>query len=571
MTQRMSEKGTQTPLTREVLGNPGWTPGTADVAGLIVALGEASEDDAPVLEKALLRAHASTPDPVLETLLDAMPGAVRPLRGRLTRVLGRVAVMAPDDGLHDLLCALVEDIDLKTSLNAIAALGALPGDRTERTLVETWETLHKVGMRPEVRRALIRSLGKAGGAGARRILMGYESSLPPLGDREEGRLLTQARLILERTLARQKVSHITADLTILPGSRVVLHMRRGLERFVQDELRSAAEQRGAHAARACDAVLQQDPAKSSGRLFLEERVAVLLGVPSLQAVRCAERWAFVVGGAPAALAREGRIEEALVQTLSEPTIRDWLTRMTAGTVRYRIDAKQATRAQMWGLAERLAHVAPDFVNDPRGSLWEIGVVPDGRHGALIEVRPKGLADERFAYRDQTVPASSHPPLAAALARLANVREGDIVWDPFVGAGTELIERARLGPCDALWGTDIEDGALQRARVNLTKAGLTQAHLEKADARTWSTAQPTLTITNPPLGRRVARGYAKTLLVEVAAHIARQLAPGGRLVWVSPFPEETRQVLEAHGLTMTHRSMVDMGGFDAEMQRAEKGC
>ena len=306
-----------------------------------------------------------------------------------------------------------------------------------------------------------------------------------------------------------------------------------------------------------------------GRLLLK---AERLGHESqaiVSKVRCAERWAFLLGGKAAELAHTGRIEDALVQAMSDPKLQNWLEAATRGTVRYRIDWKEATNAQMWRLAERLAQVAPKLVNDPRESLWEWGLVREGRQRFSLEIRAKGRADERFAYRNEAVPASSHPPLAAALARLGDVRPDDVVWDPFCGAGTELIERAKRGPYAALWGTDLDETALQTSRSNLVKAGLEDACLERADARTWTGARPTLTITNPPLGRRVARGTARTLISEVAAHIARQLAPGGRLVWVSPFPEDTRAVLEALGLKVTYRVAVDMGGFDAEMQRADK--
>ena len=533
----------------------GVTPGVAEVSSIIDHLSRVDEDEAVMLERALLRAHASSPEPVLRLVLAHVPDSQRPLRGRLTRVLGRVATLKPDAELQDLICALVDDPDLKTSLNAIAALGALPGQRSEDALVTAWERMAAAQMRPEYCRALIRALGKAGGSKAHTILAQYQ---PSGRDPEENRLLAQARLILGRTLARTKPSVLVDLLTIPPGCQVVLHTRRGLESFVTDELRELA----------------RDPSLTPalvgpGRLLLKAERLGHESVAIVSQVRCAERWAFLMGGKTAELAHAGRIEDALIQAMSDPKLQHWLEAATRGTVRYRIDWKEATNAQMWRLAERLAQVAPKLVNDPRESLWEWGVVREGRQRFSLELRAKGRADERFAYRNEAVPASSHPPLAAALARLADVRPDDVVWDPFCGAGTELIERAKRGPFAALWGTDLDESALQSSRVNLIKAGLSDACLEKADARTWDGARPTLTITNPPLGRRVARGTARTLIREVAAHIARQLAPGGRLVWVSPFPEDTRAVFEALGLKVTYRAAVDMGGFDAEMQRADK--
>ena len=82
-----------------------------------------------------------------------------------------------------------------------------------------------------------------------------------------------------------------------------------------------------------------------------------------------------------------------------------------------------------------------------------------------ELVPKGVADPRFAYRGRDVPAASHAPLAAAIAWLGGVREGDVVWDPFMGSGTELVERATRGPAAELVGTDLDPRALAAAEAN----------------------------------------------------------------------------------------------------------
>ena len=168
-----------------------------------------------------------------------------------------------------------------------------------------------------------------------------------------------------------------------------------------------------------------------------------------------------------------------------------------------------------------------------------------------------------------MPAASHPTIAAALARIAGTRDDDVVWDPFVGSGLELIERARLGPYPALHGTDVDETALEAARANFARAGLEGVHLAHADATMQAPRGVTLAITNPPMGRRVARGELAPLLDRFLHNVARALAPGGRLVWLSPMPERTRGRLEEEGLTIDVARPVDMGGFRAELQRATK--
>jgi hypothetical protein len=92
-----------------------------------------------------------------------------------------------------------------------------------------------------------------------------------------------------------------------------------------------------------------------------------------------------------------------------------------------------------------------------------------------------------------------------------------------------------------------------------------AALSLGDARSFAPGVVTLVITNPPLGRRL-RGDAPALLEEVAAHVARVLAPGGRLVWITPVPRRTSAVLERGGLVLASRRAVDLGGFDASLER-----
>jgi tRNA G10 N-methylase Trm11 len=180
--------------------------------------------------------------------------------------------------------------------------------------------------------------------------------------------------------------------------------------------------------------------------------------------------------------------------------------------------------------------------------------------------PLGYDDPRFAYRKRDVRAASHPTLAAALARAARPRSSDVVWDPFLGSGLELCEIGHLGPVRRLLGSDIDPAALDAARENLTAAEL-HADLREGDALALHPDAVTLIITNPPMGRRLARdGSIGDLLDQFVLHAARVLVPGGRLVWLSPLPERTRRSARRAGLDARGAGpMVDMGGFEAELQ------
>src|SRR6478736_4009378 len=160
-------------------------------------------------------------------------------------------------------------------------------------------------------------------------------------------------------------------------------------------------------------------------------------------------------------------------------------------------------------------------------------------------------------------------LAAALARVAGVRADDIVWDPFVGSGLELIERGLLGPFRELHGSDLESAALAAARANAERAQL-ELRLVQGDARAHRVKGVSLIISNPPMGRRVTRdGNLGPLLDAFLANAATFLAPGGRVVWLSPFPDRTAASARRLGLKVTRHEPVDLGGFPAELQRFDR--
>jgi 23S rRNA G2445 N2-methylase RlmL len=235
-------------------------------------------------------------------------------------------------------------------------------------------------------------------------------------------------------------------------------------------------------------------------------------------------------------------------------------------VRYRLAWAEGgrRRATTWEVTRAVAARAPALVNDPTSSNWEV-VATAGEREVQLDLAPRGLVDPRFAWRKGDVPAASHPTVAAALARVANPLDGDVVWDPFAGSGAELVECGLLARC-ALFGSDTEARALAIARDNLSAAGL-DARLERQDALDPAPRGVTLVITNPPMGRRASRGEAVAELLDAfVAHAAGSLARGGRLVWMAPWPRRSRVAAERAGLSLEWARTVDMGGFDAELQR-----
>jgi precorrin-6B methylase 2 len=255
----------------------------------------------------------------------------------------------------------------------------------------------------------------------------------------------------------------------------------------------------------------------------------------------------------------------VVATIVDERVRGLMRAWTRGPIRWRLGfASGHKRAVVWRVARDVTAAAPELVNDPTATTWDLLV--DESMGTL-DIVPRRLVDPRFAWRVADVPAASQPSVAAALVWVAGMRDDDRVWDPFCGSGLEIVERARRGRFARLVGSDIDETALAAARANAEAAA---AHVEivRGDARTLAVGEIDCAITNPPLGSRVHVDAAQ-LLIETVPNIARQLVRGGRLVWITPALKKTTSACERAGLTRTRSLYVDLGGVRGHLERWEK--
>ncbi|CAN5330287.1 hypothetical protein BH09MYX1_BH09MYX1_32210 [soil metagenome] len=511
------------------LRDPGWTPGRKDVGPLLVLLRDAEEDLGETIVRVLEGVAAVS---AIERELGEAPK----LRHRFVALLGRVAKRDP--AAVALLVTELSTDDARSRKASARALGKLQNATVEDALLGALEGEKRV----EVRRALVEALGRVGGTKSRAVLAESANAAED-DDALTKTMRSRARVMLERTAVRGKDG---ADAIVVPErANVIFRCREGLEDLLRLELGDRATS-PAPGLVAMPLVRGADEIAAS-RLWTSVSVPIWDGT------------------------YEGDVADAIAEKLA--AARDVLLPWTRGMFRFRLSFRDAghRRAVVFRVAELLQGV-PGFVNDPKESPWEVEVIDAAPKLTLVAVAKK-IADDRFAYRIADVPAASHPTIAAALALVAGAEDGDVVWDPFVGSGLELIERARFGSYRALLGTDIEPKALAAAEKNVAEARVTKLTLRKEDARRFippPQLTPTLVITNPPMGRRVQS--AKTLddlLGGFLAHAIPMIAPGGRFVWLTPKPRLTDPLIKAFRMRVVLRSLVDMGGFTAELQRWEK--
>jgi predicted RNA methylase len=526
---------------REALRAGGFTPGLRDVDAVVAGLADPDEDIAREAERALARLG----DAVLPSLTKRA-GDERPaVRAGVMRVAGRIAPRS--ETAAGWIISGLQDSDARVKRHAAIALGKLRDSEAARAIEDALLAAWDRGPAPDLERAIAASLGKLGSTRAVERLRAGQ-----MRDPETSRVAGRASLMVARDLARKAPSAIDAERILPQPVRIALLCRGGLERIVAEE------------ARDCPGVaLVEPPIAGMGRVLV--RLEGKLG--NLFRIRTSTTFAAALLPVPLGESPEDAFARALSTEEAKTLLHGW----TVGVVRYRIAWAGGGhhRARTWRAAQALTKLCPTWVNDPTESTWEARAREEG--GSLwVELHPRGLEDPRFTYRVRDVPAASHPPLAAALVRVAGPLPDDVVWDPFMGSGVELVERALAGPYARLEGSDIDPRALDAARANFAAAGVKDIALALADATVHSPGpgkRTTLIVTNPPMGRRVARdGTLGSLLERFVDHAADVLPAGGRLVWLSPLGAETTGRAAARGFAVTMDSEVDMGGFRARLQR-----
>jgi len=156
--------------------------------------------------------------------------------------------------------------------------------------------------------------------------------------------------------------------------------------------------------------------------------------------------------------------------------------------------------------------------------------------AVIGVRLAARSLSKRPYKQEHVPGSLKPAVAAALLQIANVTQNMLILDPCCGAGTILIEAKSYGA--TAWGGDIDEKAISAARLNAAQAGA-DVHIQQWDARALpiSAKSVNCVISNLPWGRAVATDVPLSdLYQEIGKEIERVLTPGGKAVLLTNLPD-----------------------------------
>ncbi|MFF1817514.1 TRM11 family SAM-dependent methyltransferase [Kribbella sp. NPDC058245] len=193
-------------------------------------------------------------------------------------------------------------------------------------------------------------------------------------------------------------------------------------------------------------------------------------------------------------------------------------------------------------------------NDPRS--WAVNVT-DSVHGWVAELGELHWT-QRFG-RLERLPWATNPVVAEVLVRLAKIRAGQRVLDPFCGSGTLLVAASRQAHDVQVLGSDRTAESVELARRNLGGTGqLTTGLAENLQQPDRSVHR---VIANLPFGKRVGSHRDNQRLYPAAlGEIARVLTNDGRAVLMT---EDKRLLQEAvagvRGLKIVRERLLRYGG------------
>lgn len=167
---------------------------------------------------------------------------------------------------------------------------------------------------------------------------------------------------------------------------------------------------------------------------------------------------------------------------------------------------------------------------------------------------------RRAYKQDTGPGTLHPPVAAALVRLAKPLPGSSVLDPFCGDGTIAIETALAYPQTRVIASDIDPVRVRNATRNAARADARLALLTADALLTTAAGNVDAIVTNPPWNLAVdASGGLARSLVPLWRRVPAFLIPGGRLVSITETELDIPAALHRAGLAVGMAIQVRLAG------------
>jgi len=180
---------------------------------------------------------------------------------------------------------------------------------------------------------------------------------------------------------------------------------------------------------------------------------------------------------------------------------------------------------------------------------------------LAEILPKPFVARRPKKKPFFHPSAMTPKLARCMVNLAKPKSDDLVFDPFCGTGTMLIEAAMMG-CRVL-GLDVQRRMVKGSLRNLAYYNIKPEGVILADSRNPPITRIDCVVTDPPYGRSATtlKRTIEQLVKDVLIAVKNMLRNKQRICIATPKTLDIGQIskvlgyklLESHSVYV-HRSL-----------------
>lgn len=526
---------------RERIIDASWTPGRKDISSIMSRWQEFSESekreltsklsrlDAPAAIEAVnllrvsdLRTHCELIRPIFKSAIKSAAAKSERLDADKVAEICRESLFHPEVRVR------------KSTAQVIGSSWTLLDAQTVSELIEIMTKNLPSITDPSEMKAFIDALGKSGSERALQVINSPDLTV--------AKTTTDRAIVkLKRDMFRLEKSQEGACLPELISKNrdIIAWFRPGLE----------------------DLALSRPIFKNAKKVDLGVLLLTKSGWTAIKEDYLWKRAGFVISekplGSPDDLVRV--LEQMSQEIVAATSVKDQFP------VRVRVGrSEKVSRSFLWDFAARLNELDCRLINDGRDPHWEIVSV----RGKVVLV-PRKAIDSRFTWRNSSLDGASDPTVASALVSFADIRATDVVYDPFCGAGTELVLAKKIGNAKKLIGTDSDEKAVSSAR-DVCRNSETSANLFCADAISSDLKACDVVISNPPFGMRTSRGAARDVLEQFFRVVSQRLSPGGRIVILSHAPSSTRQWAHDAGFVITKHLMVRLGNMPCEIQRFERG-
>jgi tRNA (guanine10-N2)-dimethyltransferase len=152
---------------------------------------------------------------------------------------------------------------------------------------------------------------------------------------------------------------------------------------------------------------------------------------------------------------------------------------------------------------------------------------------LAEILPKPFVERRPKKKPFFHPSAMPAKLARCMVNLAKPKAGELVFDPFCGTGSMLIEAALMG-CHVL-GLDIQRRMVRGTLKNIAHFNIKPEGVIVADARNPPITKIDCVVTDPPYGRSATtlKRTIKQIVEDVLMAVQEMLSRGQRVCMAAP--------------------------------------